>query len=155
AEGVLIPSVAGERAPVAHVEITAVAGFEAHAELDVDDCLTCGAFDEGGLARLDDSDFAAERCPADDFGDWNDLATTAAQVIIVQADAVADNVAGEVVSADWNPIAQFHFAHPAVTKRLVDQERRLQASVRVPQSLVDVSRRRVGAKLKRRNQIFF
>src|SRR5205823_62527 len=93
---VLVERRAGDGAAVADVEVAPGAQLQARAELEVDDGVAGAAGDDvvAGVG-VDEVLLAVEERPADDLDDGGEAEARVLVGVVRQAEAVADDVAGE------------------------------------------------------------
>src|SRR5207247_5769889 len=92
--------------------------------------------------------YAAEHRPADEFRHRSDAKIVIVVYPVIQADAVSDDVAGEVRAADRNPVAHLAFEIQAIGQALEEQQGRFQTHVRGAEAFEGVAGRSVATKLK-------
>src|SRR5262249_15677551 len=101
-QDVLIPAIARQRSAVAGIHVRPVAELYAHAELGVHDRLTGRILDKHSRGRYH-ALFSVQHRPTDNFQHRRERQVARPVQIVMDADAVADDVAGEVGAAHRYP----------------------------------------------------
>src|SRR5438132_937960 len=107
--GILIPAIACKRPAVADVQIAPFLKLETAAELGVHDRFAGRVLGHSDPRGLQHRLASAQHRPTHQLGDGNDLEMARLIRVIMDTDAVANDVAREIGAVERQPVAQFTF----------------------------------------------